>query len=93
MGGDHSITLPILTVDCCAARACGAGCMWMPDADVNDEMFGERETHGYGVFAAHMKKVSLTPQKPTKLALGGTGYAASDFSEAQGWGFKQYQRA
>ena len=58
-------------------------------ADVNDEMFGERETHGT-VFRRAYEEGLITPSKTYQIGLRGTGYAASDFTEAQGWGFKQF---
>ena len=59
-------------------------------ADVNDEMFGMRETHGT-VFRRAYEEGLIIPQKVYQVGLRGTGYAATDFTEAQGWGFQQWQ--
>lgn len=89
MGGDHSITLPILRA--IAARHGPVALVHVDaHADVNDEMFGERETHGT-VFRRAYEEGLINPFKTYQIGLRGTGYAASDFTEAQGWGFKQYQ--
>ena len=55
LGGDHSLTLPILRA---MAKKHGPVALVHVDAhaDVNDEMFGERETHGT-VFRRAMRKV------------------------------------
>ena len=88
MGGDHSITLPILRS---IARRYGPVALVHIDAhaDVNDEMFGERETHGTVFRRAHEEGL-IIPDKTYQIGLRGTGYAASDFTEAQGWGFQQF---
>ncbi len=88
MGGDHSITLPILRA---VARAKGPLALIHVDAhaDVNDEMFGERETHGT-VFRRAYEEGLITPSKTYQIGLRGTGYAGSDFTEAQSWGFQQF---
>ncbi len=88
MGGDHSITLPILRS---VARRYGPVALVHVDAhaDVNDEMFGVRETHGT-VFRRAWEEGLILPDKTYQIGLRGTGYAASDFTEAQGWGFQQF---
>ncbi|MEO9780319.1 MAG: agmatinase [Sedimentitalea sp.] len=88
MGGDHSITLPILRA---IARKHGPVALVHVDAhaDVNDEMFGERETHGT-VFRRAYEEGLIQPDKTYQIGLRGSGYAASDFTEAQGWGFQQF---
>ncbi len=88
MGGDHSITLPILRA---IARKHGPVALVHVDAhaDVNDEMFGERETHGT-VFRRAWEEGLIQPDKTYQIGIRGTGYAADDFSEAQGWGFQQF---
>ena len=89
MGGDHSITLPILRA---IAKKHGPVALVHVDAhaDVNDEMFGERETHGT-VFRRAYEENLVEPDKVYQIGLRGTGYAASDFTEAQGWGFQIFQ--
>jgi guanidinobutyrase len=88
LGGDHSITLPILRA---MARRHGKLALVHVDAhaDVNDEMFGERETHGT-VFRRAFEEGLIEPAKTYQVGLRGTGYAATDFTEAQGWVFQQF---
>jgi len=88
MGGDHSITLPILRA---MAKRHGPVALIHIDAhaDVNDEMFGERETHGT-VFRRAYEEGLIRPEKTYQIGIRGTGYAATDFSEAVGWGFQQW---
>ena len=88
MGGDHSITLPILRA---IARRHGPVALVHVDAhaDVNDEMFGEKETHGT-VFRRAWEEGLIQPDKTYQIGIRGTGYAADDFTEAQGWGFQQF---
>ncbi|MFC4668385.1 agmatinase [Seohaeicola nanhaiensis] len=88
MGGDHSITLPILRA---MAGKYGPVALVHVDAhaDVNDEMFGERETHGT-VFRRAWEEELIEPSKVYQVGLRGSGYAATDFTEAQGWGFQMF---
>ncbi|WP_170376114.1 agmatinase [Ruegeria atlantica] len=88
MGGDHSITLPILRS---IAAKHGPVALVHVDAhaDVNDEMFGERETHGT-VFRRAYEERLIVPDKTFQIGIRGSGYAASDFTEAKGWGFRQF---
>ncbi|SLN11908.1 agmatinase [Ruegeria meonggei] len=88
MGGDHSITLPILRA---VAAKHGPVALVHVDAhaDVNDEMFGEKETHGT-VFRRAYEEGLIVPDKTFQIGIRGSGYAASDFTEAAGWGFRQF---
>lgn len=88
MGGDHSITLPILRA---MAKKHGPVALVHVDAhaDVNDDMFGEKETHGT-VFRRACEEGLIQPGKTYQIGLRGTGYAASDFTEARAWGFQQF---
>ncbi|MEX0278390.1 MAG: agmatinase [Ruegeria sp.] len=88
MGGDHSITLPILRA---VAEKHGPVALVHVDAhaDVNDEMFGERETHGTVFRRAYEEKL-IVPDKTFQIGIRGSGYASTDFTEAQGWGFRQF---
>lgn len=88
MGGDHSITLPILRA---IAGKYGPVALVHVDAhaDVNDDMFGEKETHGT-VFRRAYEEGLIQPDKTYQIGIRGTGYAADDFTEAQGWGFQQF---
>ncbi len=88
MGGDHSITLPILRA---IAKRYGPVALVHIDAhaDVNDHMFGERETHGT-VFRRAYEEGLINPYKTYQIGIRGTGYGADDFTEAVGWGFQQW---
>lgn len=88
IGGDHSITLPILRA---IAAKHGPVALVHVDAhaDVNDEMFGERETHGT-VFRRAYEEGLINPAKTYQIGLRGTGYTAEDFTEARDWGFQQF---
>ena len=88
LGGDHSLTLPVLRA---VAAKHGPVALVHVDAhaDVNDTMFGERETHGT-VFRRAYEERLITPDRVFQIGLRGTGYSADDFSEAAGWGFNQY---
>ena len=90
MGGDHSITLPILRA---IAAKHGPVALVHVDAhaDVNDEMFGEKETHGT-VFRRAYEEGLIVPDKTFQIGIRGSGYAASDFTEAKGWGFPPIPR-
>ncbi len=87
IGGDHSITLPILRS---IAAKHGPVALLHVDAhaDVNDEMFGEKETHGT-VFRRAYEEGLIVPEKTYQIGLRGSGYAATDFTEAAEWGFRQ----
>jgi guanidinobutyrase len=88
IGGDHSITLPILRA---MHRRHGPLALVHVDAhaDVNEDMFGERETHGT-VFRRAYEEGLINPAKTYQIGLRGTGYSAEDFTEAAGWGFQQF---
>ncbi len=88
LGGDHTLTLPVLRA---IAAKHGPVALVHVDAhaDVNDEMFGERETHGT-VFRRAYEEGLITANKVFQIGLRGTGYTADDFTEAAGWGFQQY---
>ncbi|WP_170572114.1 agmatinase [Ruegeria atlantica] len=88
MGGDHSITLPILRA-VAAKRGPVALVHVDAHADVNNEMFGEKETHGT-VFRRAYEEGLIVPDKTFQIGIRGSGYAASDFTEAKGWGFRQF---
>ncbi|MGI9368155.1 MAG: agmatinase [Ruegeria sp.] len=88
MGGDHSITLPILRA--IAARHGPVALVHVDaHADVNDEMFGEKETHGT-VFRRAYEEGLIVADKTYQIGIRGSGYAATDFTEAQGWGFHHF---
>ena len=91
IGGDHSMTLPILRA---MAKRYGPVALVHVDAhaDVNEEMFGEKETHGTVFRRAHEESL-INPEKTYQIGLRGTGYTAEDFTEARGWGFQQWLAA
>lgn len=88
LGGDHSLTLPILRS---IAKKHGPVALVHVDAhaDVNEHMFGVRETHGT-VFRRAYEDGCLQADKVFQIGLRGTGYGADDFSEAAEWGFSQH---
>ncbi|MEL6572660.1 MAG: agmatinase [Pseudomonadota bacterium] len=88
LGGDHTLTLPVLRA---VAAKHGPLALVHVDAhaDVNDEMFGEKETHGT-VFRRAYEEGLIVPEKVFQIGLRGTGYTAEDFEEAAAWGFNQY---
>ncbi|MEO0829167.1 MAG: agmatinase [Pseudomonadota bacterium] len=85
IGGDHSLTLPCLRA---AAKAHGPLALVHVDAhaDVNDAMFGVKETHGT-VFRRAYEENLIDPAAVWQVGLRGTGYTADDFNEPRGWGF------
>ncbi|MEM8631145.1 MAG: agmatinase [Pseudomonadota bacterium] len=85
IGGDHTITLPILRA--VAEKHGPLGLVHVDaHADVNDEMFGVRETHGT-VFRRAYEEGLIVPERVWQVGLRGTGYTAEDFDEARRWGF------
>ena len=77
MGGDHTVTLPILRA---LARVHGPMGLVHVDAhaDINDEMFGERVTHGT-IFRRAIEEGLIDPNRMTQIGLRATGYSAEDF--------------
>jgi guanidinobutyrase len=77
MGGDHTITLPILRA---VARQHGPVAVVHADAhaDVNDKMFGETIAHGT-VFRRAIEEGLVDPAKMIQIGLRATGYSAEDF--------------
>jgi guanidinobutyrase len=77
MGGDHTITLPILRA---VARQHGPVAVVHVDAhaDVNDKMFGETIAHGT-VFRRAIEEGLVDPAKMIQIGLRATGYSAEDF--------------
>ena len=77
MGGDHTITLPILRA---IAAKHGPVAMVHIDAhaDINDTMFGERIAHGT-IFRRAIEEGLIDPNKMVQIGLRATGYSADDF--------------
>ncbi|MFK8041313.1 agmatinase [Congregibacter sp.] len=81
MGGDHTITLPILRAQ---AKVHGPLAVIHVDAhaDMNDHMFGESITHGT-IFRRAIEEGLIDPKKMVQIGLRATGYAADDFDWAR----------
>ena len=81
MGGDHTITLPILRAH---ARRHGPLALVHVDAhaDMNDHMFGEPVTHGT-IFRRAIEEGLVDPTAMVQIGLRATGYAADDFDWAR----------
>ena len=86
LGGDHTVTLPILRA---IARKHGPVGLVHVDAhaDVNDEMFGERVTHGT-IFRRAIEERVVDPKRMVQIGLRATGYAADDFDWARRQGVR-----
>lgn len=84
MGGDHTITLPILRAQ---AKKYGPLAVVHVDAhaDMNDHMFGESVTHGT-IFRRAIEEGLIDPQSMVQIGLRATGYAADDFDWARARG-------
>jgi len=81
MGGDHTITLPILRA---VAAKHGPLALVHVDAhaDTNDTMFGEKLTHGT-VFRRAIEEGLVDPNSMFQIGLRATGYSADDFDWAR----------
>jgi guanidinobutyrase len=77
IGGDHTITLPILRA---IAEKHGPVAMVHVDAhaDINDLMFGEKVAHGT-IFRRAIEERLIDPNKMVQIGLRATGYDADDF--------------
>ncbi len=77
IGGDHTITYPILQA--IAAVHGPVGIVHVDaHADVNDTMFGERINHGSWLRRA-IEEELVDPTRTVQIGLRGTGYSAEDF--------------
>ena len=80
MGGDHTVSLPILR-----ALAKKHGPMGLvhidAHADINDTMFGEKVAHGT-IFRRAIEEGLIDPKAMIQIGQRGTGYAADDFDWA-----------
>ena len=83
LGGDHTIALPILRAAC---KRFGPVALVHVDAhaDSNEEMFGEKITHGTP-FRRAVEENLLLNEKVYQIGLRGSGYHHDDFD----WGRKQ----
>ncbi|MDA0796691.1 MAG: agmatinase [Proteobacteria bacterium] len=80
MGGDHTITLPILRQ---IAKKYGPVALVHVDAhtDINDTMFGEKIAHGT-IFRRAIEEGLVDPHKMIQIGPRATGYTAEDFDWA-----------
>jgi guanidinobutyrase len=89
MGGDHTITLPILRA---LRKKHGPVGMIHVDAhaDVNDRMFGEQLAHGTP-FRRAVEEGLLDGARVVQIGLRASGYAADDFDWPRAQGFRVVQ--
>lgn len=84
LGGDHTITLPILRA---MAKKHGPLAVIHVDAhaDTNDTMFGEPVTHGT-IFRRAIEENLIDTSRMFQIGLRATGYSADDFDWARNQG-------
>lgn len=89
LGGDHTLTLPILRA---MARKHGPVGLVHVDAhaDVNPAMFGEAISHG-SVFYRAVTEGLLDTSRCMQMGLRGTGYSAEDFDWSRQQGMRVIQ--
>lgn len=89
MGGDHTLTLPILRA---IAKKHGPVGLIHVDAhaDINEHMFGEAIAHGTPFRRAYQEGL-IDPNRVWQVGLRGTGYTSEEYNEARGWGFNVVQ--
>lgn len=84
LGGDHTLTLPILRA--MAAQHGAVGLIHVDaHADTSDHMFGETIAHGTP-FRRAIEEGLVTPERMVQIGLRGTGYTAEDFDWARDQG-------
>ncbi|KAA8735246.1 agmatinase [Acinetobacter qingfengensis] len=89
LGGDHTITLPILRA---IKKKYGKVGLIHIDAhaDVNDEMFGEKIAHGT-TFRRAVEEDLLDCSRVVQIGLRAQGYSADDFNWSRRQGFRVVQ--
>jgi len=89
LGGDHTVTLPILRA---MRKKYGKVGLIHVDAhaDVNDEMFGEKIAHGT-TFRRAVEEDLLDCQRVVQIGLRATSYGADDFNWGRRQGFRVVQ--
>lgn len=86
MGGDHTVALPVLRA--MAARHGPVGLVHVDaHTDINDDMFGEKVTHGTP-FRRAVEEGLLDGPRVAQIGVRGTGYAADDFDWSRRQGFR-----
>ncbi|MGO4744505.1 agmatinase [Serratia quinivorans] len=89
LGGDHTLTLPILRA--VAGRHGPVGLIHVDaHSDTNEEMFGEKLAHGT-TFRRAFEEGLLAPQRVVQIGLRGSGYEAADFDWSRRQGFRVVQ--
>jgi guanidinobutyrase len=89
LGGDHTLTLPILRA--MRKRHGPVGLIHVDaHADINDAMSGEPIAHGTP-FRRAVDEGLLDTRRVAQIGLRGTGYAADDFDWPRGQGFRVVQ--
>ena len=86
VGGDHTITLPILRA---INKVHGPVAMVHVDAhaDINDLMFGEKIAHGT-IFRRAIEENLIDPDRMVQIGLRTTGYSAEDFDWSRDQGVR-----
>jgi len=89
VGGDHTISLPILRA---LHKKHGMMALVHVDAhaDINDSMFGEKECHGT-IFRRAIEEGLVDPKKMIQIGQRATGYSAGDFQWAVDRGVRVVQ--
>jgi guanidinobutyrase len=89
LGGDHTLTLPILRA--ISKRHGPVGLIHVDaHADINEAMFGEAIAHGTP-FRRAVEEELLDTRRVVQIGLRGTGYAADDFDWPRQQGFRVVQ--
>ena len=89
LGGDHTITLPILRA--MKKKKGPVGLLHVDaHADINEHMFGEAIAHGT-TFRRAFEEGLLQAGKVVQIGLRGTGYSAQDFDWSRSQGFRVVQ--
>ncbi|MEI4233553.1 agmatinase [Roseovarius sp. D22-M7] len=89
LGGDHTLTWPILRA--MTARHGPVALIHVDaHADINDQMFGEREAHGTP-FRRAWEDGCLQDDRVVQIGLRGTGYAPEDFDWGRDKGWRVVQ--
>jgi guanidinobutyrase len=86
IGGDHTITLPILRA---VNKVHGPVAMVHVDAhaDINDVQFGEKIAHGT-IFRRAIEEELIDPHRMVQIGLRTTGYSADDFDWSRDQGVR-----